>query len=176
MSKVESFLLKNSVLTQQLYGLQNQQLTFQSHPVQASKPSQSFVVKQFFSGTCTSSHSQTQRDYTSAEASKTQEFWQDAEAEDEEFSNWEMPHTPSSTLGMNSQNNAEDFTPINSTAASGTIKDIFTGSPWRPLSAEKHEALDRQLLQEFSQRQIMLESRLSWFSEETKRLPVVNHR
>ena len=87
-----------------------------------------------------------------------------------------MPHTPSSTLGVNSQNNADDFTPVISTAASDTIKDIFTGSPWRPLSAEKHEALDRQLLQEYSQRQNMLESRLSWFSEETKRLPVVNHR
>lgn len=41
---------------------------------------------------------------------------------------------------------------------------------------EEHKKLDRQLLQEFSQRQNMLESRLSWFSEETKRLPVANHR
>ena len=179
LSKVESFLLKNSVLSQQLYGPQNQQLMFQSCPVQASKPSQSSEVKEPFPGGSASSLSQTERDCASAGASKTQEFWQDAEiVKDEDFSNWEIPHTPTTgtALGKNSQNNADDFTSVNSAAASGMITDIFTGSPWKPLSAEKHKQLDGQLLQEFSQRQNMLESRLSWFSEETKRLPVASHR
>lgn len=177
LSKVESFLLKNSVLSQQLYGPQNQQLMFQSDPVQASKLSQGSAVKETFPVSSTLGQSQTQTDCASAGASKNQEFWQDAEiVKDEDFSNWEMPHTPSTALGKNSQNNADDFTSVNSTAASGLIKDIFTGSPWRPLSAEKHKKLDGQLLQEFSQRQNMLQSRLSWFSEDTKRLPVANHR
>lgn len=177
LSKVESFLLKNTVLSQQLYGPRNQQLMFQSGPVQASKPSQSSAVKETFPGSSTLSQSQTQTGCASAGASKNQEFWQDAEiVKDEDFSNWEMPHTPSTPSGKNSQNNADDFTSVNSTAASGVIKDIFTGSPWRPLSAEKHKKLDGQLLQEFSQRQNMLQSRLSWFSEDAKRLPVANHR
>jgi len=177
LSKVESFLLKNSVLSQQLYGPRNQQPMFQSGPVQATKPSQSFAVKENFPGSSTLSQSLTPTDCASAEASKNQEFWQDAEiVKDEDFSNWEMPHTPSTVLGKNSQNNPDNFTSENSTAASGMIKDLFTGSPWRPLSAEKHKKLDGQLLQEFSQRQNMLESRLSWFSEDTKRLPVANHR
>lgn len=177
LSKVESFLLKNSVLSQQLYGPQNQQLMFQSDPVQASKLSQGSAVKETFPVSSTLGQSQTQTDCASAGASKNQEFWQDAEiVKDEDFSNWEMPHTPSTPSGKNSQNNAGDFTSVNSTAASGVIKDIFTGSPWRPLSAEKHKKLDGQLLQEFSQRQNMLQSRLSWFSEDTKRLPVANHR
>ena len=177
LSKVESFLLKNSVLSQQLYGPQNQQLMFQSDPVQASKLSQGSAVKETFPVSSTLGQSQTQTDCASAGASKNQEFWQDAEiVKDEDFSNWEMPHTPSTPSGKNSQNNADDFTSVNSTAASGVIKDIFTGSPWRPLSAEKHKKLDGQLLQEFSQRQNMLQSRLSWFSEDTKRLPVANHR
>ena len=178
LSKVESFLLKNSVLSQQLYGPRNQQLMLQSGPVQASKPLQSSAVKETFPGSSTLSQSQTQTDCASAGASKNQEFWQDAEiVKDEDFSNWEMPHTPSTALGKRSQNNADNFIPVHSTATSGImIKDIFTGSPWRPLSMEEHKNLDRQLLQEFSQRQNMLESRLSWFSEETKRLPVANHR
>ena len=177
LSKVESFLLKNSVLSQQLYGPQNQQLMFQSGPVQESKSSQSSAVKETFPGSSSLSQSQTQTDCASVGASKNHEFWQDAEiVKDENFSNWEMPHTPSTTLGKNSQNNADDFTSVTSTAASGMIKDIFTGSPWRPLSADKHKILDRQLLQDFSQRQNMLESRLSWFSEDTERLPVANHR
>lgn len=177
LSKVESFLLKNSVLSQQLYNPRNQQLMFQSCPVQASKPSQSSAMKETFPGSSASGQSQTQRDYASAGASKTQEFWQDSEIiKDEDFSNWEIPHTPSTTSGKESQNNADNFTSVNSTAASGKIKDIFTGSPWRPLSVEQHNKLDGQLLQEFSQRQNMLKSRLSWFSEETNRLPVANHR
>ncbi|XP_020611407.1 DExH-box ATP-dependent RNA helicase DExH3-like [Orbicella faveolata] len=150
---------------------------FQSDPVQASKLSQGSAVKETFPVSSTLGQSQTQTDCASAGASKNQEFWQDAEiVKDEDFSNWEMPHTPSTPSGKNSQNNAGDFTSVNSTAASGVIKDIFTGSPWRPLSAEKHKKLDGQLLQEFSQRQNMLQSRLSWFSEDTKRLPVANHR
>ena len=178
LSKVESFLLKNSVLSQQLYGPQNQQLMFQSGPVQASKPLQSSAVKETFPGRSTLCQSQTQTYCASAGASKNQEFWQDAEIiKDEDFSNWEMPHTSSTASGKKSENNADIFTSLNSSAASGiVIKDIFTGSPWRPMSAENHKKLDRQLLQEFSQRQNMLESRLSWFSEETKRLPVANHR
>lgn len=182
LSKVESFLLKNSVLSQQLYGPRNQQLVFHSGPVQASKPSQSSaankVQQQTFPGSSTLSQSQTQTDSASAGTSKNQEFWQDAEiVKDEDFSNWEMPHAPSTGLRKTSQNNAVDFISVNSTVTSGImIKDIFTGSPWRPLSMGEHKKLDRQLLQEFSQRQNMLESRLSWFSEETKRLPVANHR
>ena len=178
LSKVESFLLKNAVLSQQLYGPQNQQLMFQSGPVQASKPSQSSAVKETFPGRSTLCQSQTQTYSASAGASKNQEFWQDAEiVKDEDFSNWEMPHTSSTAWGKKSENNADIFTSLNSSAASGImIKDIFTGSPSRPMSAENHKKLDRQLLQEFSQRQNMLESRLSWFSEETKRLPVANHR
>lgn len=178
LSKVETFLLKNSVLTQQLYGPGNQQLMFQSGPVLASKPSQSSAVKETFPGSSTVSQSQTQTDCASAGASKNQEFWQDAEiVKDEDFSNWEMPHAPSTALGKKSQNNADGFTSVNSTATSGImIKDIFTGSPWRPLSMEEHKKLDRQLQQEFSQRQNMLESRISWFTEETKRLPVADHR
>lgn len=178
LSKVESFLLKNSVLSQQLYGPRNQQPVFHSGPVQASKPSQSSAVKETFPGSSTLSQSQTQTDSASAGIGKNQEFWQDAEiVKDEDFSNWEMPHAPSTALGKTSQNNAVDFISVNSTATSGVmIKDIFTGSPWRPLSMEEHKKLNRQLLQEFSQRQDILESRLSWFSEETKRLPVANHR
>lgn len=178
LSKVESFLLKNSVLSQQLYGPRNQQLVFHSGPVQAPKPSQSSAVKETFHGSSALSQSQTQTDSASAGTSKNQEFWQDAEiVKDEDFSNWEMPHAPITALGKTSQNNAVDFISVNSTSTSGVmIKDIFTGSPWRPLSMEEHKKLNRQLLQEFSQRQDILESRLSWFSEETNRLPVANHR
>lgn len=167
LSKVESFLLKNSVLSQQLYSPQ---------PFQASKPSQSSVaVKETFPGSRTLNQSQTQRD---PGASKIQDFWQDSEiVKDEEFSSWEIPHASNTASDKESQNNADNVMSANSSAGFSVIKDIFSGSPWKPLSTEQHKNLDAQLLQEFSQRQNMLESRLSWFNEETtKTLPVANHR
>jgi len=177
LSKVESFLLKNSVLSQQLYGPRNQQPMFQSGPVQASKPAQSSAVKETFPGRSILSQSLIQTDDASAGASKNQEFWQDAEiVKDEDFSSWEMLHTPSTATVKNSQDNTGNLASVDSTAASGMIKDIFTGSPWRPLSGEKHKTLDGQLLQEFLQRKNMMESKLSWFSDDTKRLPVATHR
>ncbi|XP_078378634.1 uncharacterized protein LOC144661700 [Oculina patagonica] len=165
LSKVESFLLKNSVLSQQLYG-----------PYQASKPSQSSAaVKETFPGSRTSNQPQFQRD---PGASNTQEFWQDSEiVKNEEFSSWEIPHASNAPSGKEAENNADNVMSADSSAGSSVIKDIFSGSPWKPLSAEQHKKLDAQLLQEFSQRQNMLESRLSWFNEETtKTLPVANHR
>ncbi|KAJ7390027.1 mitochondrial large ribosomal subunit assembly [Desmophyllum pertusum] len=184
LSKVESFLLKNSVLSQQLYGPQNQQHTFQRQPnVQAPKPTQSSAIKETLTGSSTSSQSQTQPstqqdDNTHTAAVKTQEFWQDTEiVKDEDFSRWEITHAANTASNKEPpQDNADNSSSANSTAAPCKVKDIFSGSPWKPLSAEEHKKLDGKLLQEFSQRQDMLESRLSWFNEETTKLPVANHK
>ena len=172
LSNVESFLLKNSVLSQQLYNPQKyQQLISPLQPFQASQ--NSVAVKDTFPGSSTPSQLQTQKDDTSAGADKIQEFWKDSEiVKDEDFSNWEIPQV----TNKESPNNANNVTSANSSAGCSVVKDIFSGSPWKPLSTEQHNKLDTQLFQEFSQRQNLLESELSWFNEQTKTLPVTNHR
>lgn len=178
LSKVESFLLKHSVLSQQLYGPKNQQHIFQHQPFQAYKPSQGPSNKIPLPGSSTSSHSQTQgKTNPSNTGTNTQEFWQDSEiVKEQDFSTWEISPASNVSSEEEPQKNADSLMSANSSAPSPVVRDIFNGSPWKLLSTENHKELNKQLLQEFSHRQNMLESRLSWFSDETKKLPVASHR
>lgn len=162
LSKVESFLLKNSILSQQLYRNQTQPA----------------FDKQCISGTAATGEAsrklQTQLsdNISAVETSNDVKFWQDPEIPDTDFSNWNVPHG-SSDQKVAEENKTSSFT--NATATSD-VKDIFNGLPWKELSTEEHAKLNEQLLQERTHQQRMLESRLSWCSEETKKLPVAEHR
>lgn len=162
LSKVESFLLKNSILSQQLYRNQTQPA----------------FDKQCILGTATadeaSSKLQTQSpdNISAVETSNDMNFWQDPEIPDTDFSSWNMPHG-SSVKKVAEDNESSAFT---NATASADVKDIFNGLPWKELSTEEHAKLNEQLLQEHTHQQRMLESRLSWYSEETKKLPVAEHR
>lgn len=174
LSKVESFLLNNSVLSQQLYKHQNQ------HAFQPSLTHQSCGSSTTVSVTTpetASSKSQAQgTDNTSAtETNKDVKFWQDSGIQGADILAWEMPHVSNTTLVEGAQSNTNTTTSTN-VAATSIVKDIFSGSPWKALSTEEHRKLDEQLLQEHRQRKRMLKSRLSWYNEETKKLPVADHR
>ena len=173
LSRVESFLLKNSVLSQQLYRHQNQQPS----SFQAPQSYGSSTAKIVGPESVAFSKSQTQgNNNITAETNKDgkmPEFWQDSEIQDADFSRWEIPHTSNTT---DLQNNTISSASSNSNATSCKVMDIFSGFPWKALSSEEHGKLNEQLWQEYNQRQRMLESRRSWSSEETKKLPVAEHR
>ena len=166
LSKVESFLLNNSVLSQQLYKHQNQHV-FQSSLTHQSCSSSTISSKSQTLGTDNLSATETNKDV---------KFWQDSDIQGADFLAWEMPHVSNTTLVEGTQNNTNTTTSTNVAAATSIVKDVFSGSPWKALFTEDHRKLDEQLLQEHRQRKRMLESRLSWYSEETKRLPVADHR
>ena len=174
LSKVESFLLNNSVLSQQLYKQQSQS----AFPPSLTRQScgLSTTISETTPETA-SSKSQTQGtdDTSTTETNKDVKFWQDSEIQGADFSVWEMPHASNTTLVKGAQANTNTTTSTNA-AATSVVKDIFCGTPWKALSTEEHRKLDEQLLQEYRQRQRMLESRLSWYSEETRKLPVADHR
>lgn len=176
---MESFLLKNSVLSQQLYRNQNQQPLFQHQPFPTSQSSGSSSLKEGVPESGDSSKSQTQENCVTAETNKdtkTSEFWKDSEVQGTDFSKWEMPHASNKTSVENSQSNTNSAASTDSPAISQSVKDIFSGLPWKALSEEQHRKLNEQLLQEYKQRQRMLESRFSWSGEETKKLPVASRR
>ena len=177
LAKVEAFLLKNSVLSQQLYRNQNQQPTVQLQPLPASGGSSALKANVPESGV--SSQQQTQTSNVDADKNrdaKVPEFWQDSEVQEADFSNWEMPNTPKATSPdvLHSKTNNSGST--DSTAKPCKVKDIFSGLAWQVESEKEQGKLNEQLLEEYKQRQRMLESRNLWLSKETKKLPVASYR
>lgn len=170
LSKVESFLLKYSVLRQQPYEPRIQQQILQCQPAQVAEQSLGPVNEIVLPG---SSH----ESYSQSVSTNPEEFKQDPViVKEHDFLNFPAQNTSESFIKKKTQYNADSFAPFNSFTTSSVVKDVFSGSPWKPLFSEQHKELSRQLLQEFSNRQNMLRSRNSCFNNETKTLPVASHR
>lgn len=170
LSKVESFLLKYSVLRQQPYEPRNQQQILQCQPAQVAEKSLGPVNEIVLPG---SSH----ESYSQSVSTNPEEFKQDPViVKEHDFLNFPAQNTSESFIRKKTQYNADSFAPFNSFTTSSVVKDVFSGSPWKPLLSEQHKELSQQLLQEFSNRQNMLRSRNSCFNNETKTLPVASHR
>ena len=172
LTKVESFLLKNSVLSQQLYRNQNQPLV-QPQPFPKDQSSSAIKPNNPESGKQAEASNVNEDDRKDAKAA---EFWKDSDVRDADFSNWETPSAAKTSQLEGSQSKTSSSLSTDVTVNSKEVKDIFSGSPWKALSPEQLANHNEQLLGEYKQRQIMLESRSSWFSEETKNLPVANYR
>ena len=172
LTKVESFLLKNSVLSQQLYRNQNQPLV-QPQPFPKDQSSSAIKPNNPESGKQAEASNVNEDDRKDAKAA---EFWKDSDVRDADFSNWETPSAAKTSQLEGSQSKTSSSLSTDVTVNSKEVKDIFIGSPWKALSPEQLANHNEQLLGEYKQRQIMLESRSSWFSEETKNLPVANYR
>lgn len=161
LSMVESFLLKNSVLSQQLH-------RDQPHPVsqvlvQAVSASRGGIQNQ--------STSQMSSDISVPLENTDTKYWKDVDVED--FSTWDI-HVPHAISGSSSNDSSSLAT--KSTVCTPAVNDIFTGLPWTELTEENHIKLSEQLLQGYKQRQEMLE--LSWHTEfdPKYKLPVSDHR
>ncbi|XP_022778184.1 putative ATP-dependent RNA helicase DHX30, partial [Stylophora pistillata] len=113
--------------------------------------------------------------YSQSISTNTEEFWKDSEiVKEHDFSDGETfpaQNASESFIKKETKHSAVSCTPI-----SPVIKDVFSGSPWKPLSVEQHKELSQQLLQEFSNKRNMLESRNLCLNDETKTLPVASHR
>ena len=172
LTKVESFLLKNSVLSQQLYRNQNQPLV-QPQPFPKDQGPSAIKPNNPESGKQAEASNVNENDHKDAIAP---EFWKDSDVRDADFSNWETPRAAKTSQLEGSQSKTSSSSSTDVTVNSKEVKDIFSGSPWKALSPEQLANHNEQLLGECKQRQMMLESKNSWFSEETKKLPVANYR
>ena len=172
LTKVESFLLKNSVLSQQLYRNQNQPLV-QPQPFPKDQRSSALKPSNPESGKQAEASNVNEDVRNDAKAA---EFWKDSDVRDADFSYWETPSAAKTSQLEGSQSKASISSSTDVTVNSKEVKDIFSGSPWKALSPEQLANHNEQLLGEYKQRQMMLESRNSWCSEETKKLPVANYR
>lgn len=172
LTKVESFLLKNSVLSQQLYRNQNQPLV-QPQPFPKDQGPSAIKPNNPESGKQAEASNVNENDRKDAIAP---EFWKDSDVRDTDFSNWETPSAAKTSQLEGSQSKTSSSSSTDVTVNSKEVKDIFSGSPWKALSPEQLANHNEQLLGEYKQRQMMLESKNSWFSEETKKLPVANYR
>lgn len=161
LSLVESFLLKNSVLSQQLH-------RNQLHPV-----SQVLIkaVRASGGGVHNQSTSQMSSDNSVPLENTDTKYWKDVDVED--FSTWDI-HV-SHAINVSSSNDSSSLA-TKSTGCTPVVNDIFTGLSWKELTEENHIKLSEQLLQGYKQRQEMLESRMSWHTEPKYKLPVSDHR
>lgn len=162
LSMVESFLLKNSVLSQQLH-------RDQPHPV-----SQVLIqgVSASGGGIQNQSTSQMSSDISAPLENTDTKYWKDVDVED--FSTWDIIHVPHA-INVSSSNDSCSLA-TKSTGCTPVVNDIFTGLPWKEFTEENHLKLSEQLLQGFKQRQEMLETRMSWHAEPKNKLPVSDHR
>lgn len=172
LTKVESFLLKNSVLSQQLYRNQNQPLV-QPQPFPKDQRSSAIKSNNPEIGKQAEASNVNEDDCKDA---KTLEFWKDSDIRDTDFSNWETPSAAQTSQLEDSQSKTSSLASTDVAVNSKEVKDIFSGSPWKALSAEQLANHNEHLVGEYKQRSMMLESQNSWFSEETKKLPVANYR
>ena len=161
LSMVESFLLKNSVLSQQLH-------RDQPHPV-----SQVLIqgVSVSGGGIQNQSTSQMSSDISAPLENTDTKYWKDVDVED--FSSWDI-HVPYA-VNVSSSNDSCSLA-TKSTGCTPVVNDIFTGLPWKEFTQENHIKLSEHLLQGFKQRQEMLETRMSWHAEPKNKLPVSDHR
>lgn len=161
LSMVESFLLKNSVLSQQLH-------RDQPHPV-----SQVLIqgVSASGGGIQNQSTSQMSSDISAPLENTDTKYWKDVDVED--FSTWDI-HVPHA-INVSSSNDSCSLA-TKSTGCTPVVNDIFTGLPWKEFTEENHIKLSEHLLQGFKQRQEMLETRMSWHAEPKYKLPVSDHR